>query len=509
MAYEDDELEKDELDLSPIKDEMDSLEEPKDDEVDFSPILDPEVDKEVQDIEDSEKEFATRETLPEEINRNADELLASLSPEETLLSKLETLKQDKSTPSKIEKYRDYLDQYRDLQRKRSNMDLVSGLAAAGAQIGQAMAGKHSGEFKPDMSGVQVLQQLANRPVSDFEQRQVVQNRGLQLQQSINSADPDSAQSKLIRDYLNQRIPGINLGDDVSANDAMILIKAIGRPSQQKAGQVVRTFNPQTGQVELKVFDPTSMSLKPLGETAGFALQPRQDPRTGETIVVNPATGQKQSNITSPTPLEPDGIDLNRENLTTNQQKHLDDYRNKFLDDTKDDRSAINTAQGIKMTIQSGAEIGGDILRELQNQLARGSGEKGAMTDRDVAPFGGRQDLISRIKRASSMAATGQLPDEDREFLTQVANVMEKRAQQYVNNKADFFIDNFQQDLQSAPNFKGKKINKQSVKKLIGTQSSVHDKQPKMLREKQSGKIVPIKDDKYEEALKSGLFEKVP
>lgn len=378
---------------------------------------------------------------------------------------------------RLDKYQKFMEDYKKLQEQRQGGLLTAGLLQAGGQVGQALAGKYSGNFKPDESGIETIKQMANRPVTDFEDAQKVQKSGIGLQDDMESRDPSSHMSQVYRDYARKRLNMPELTDETSAFDIMNLLKGVGRPPQQKGGQIVRTFNPQTGQVEVKVFDPTSMSLQSLNETAGFALQPRVDPRTGETMIVNPATGQRQGNLTGPSPMaKPDekgkSVQVTRENLTTKQQERLDKTREKFLDDTKDDRTAINAAQGIKATLASGKEIGGDILREIQNQLARGSGEKGAMTDRDVAPFGGRQSLLARVQRAVQMSANGTLPDEDRKFLTQVADVMEKRAQGYVANKSDFFIDTMHQDLNSAPNFKNQELDRESIRNLIGVSSAV-------------------------------------
>lgn len=419
-----------------------------------------------------------------ELEKETDEVEADAAPDEEPSSSEEEIEAPKPVfnektlsdiaqepPSQLDRYQNFINEYRRLQNQRKNNDLVTGLMTAGAQIGQSAAGRYSGDFKPDMTGVETVKKMGERPVQDLEEQQVVATRGMQLKGMQDSHDPKSPQSKLVREYVRTRL-NINLPENTSAADAQFLLKLIGKPANQKAGQIVRTYNPATGQIELQVFDPSTQQLKPLGETAGFAMQARTNPRTNEVMVVNPATGKYESTVTGPTALpqqkegEPE-VPLTRENLTAKQQDLLDKGREKFLDDTKDDRNALNAAQGIKMTLESGKEIGGDILREIQNQLARGSGEKGAMTDRDVAPFGGRQSLWARLQRLASMGATGQLPDEDRKFLMDVAGVMERRAKTYVDNKSEFFVNTMHQDLQSAPNLRQHKLTPKQVRKLIG------------------------------------------
>lgn len=464
-----------------------------------------EEDKSVQDTEYPFSQDSENVDLQPEINSEVD----SFSPEYKASENMAQNLQPQEANPNLQKYQDYLSQYKQLQdtagKKETMLNALGGLQT----IGASLAGKGYGNI-PDTSNLEPIRKSIQSAPQEFEQAQKVQATGLSLDDETQARDPNSQISQTYRKYANEKLK-INFDPNTSAYDMMKLLKSAGRPAQNAKGQVVRTFNPVTQQVEMQVFDPTSQSLTPLNATAGFAMQPRQDPRTKELMIVNPATAKIERQLTGPVKAEAgteDIVQINKSNLTKQQQEDLDKTREAFVADTKDDRSALNAAQGIKMTIASGKEIGGDILREIQNQLARGSGEKGAMTDRDVEPFGGRTSLLARINRSAVMAAKGQLPDEDRQFLMKVAGVMEKRAKAYVDNKSDFFVNNTYNDLKTNPSLKGVNFDKSSVKNLIGIGSAVNPNPSEMVQvvSTKTGKTLMLPKDKVKDALKKKLIQ---
>lgn len=287
MAYEED----DELEKEPIDDVEDEASDEKSDEDKAAPI-DESPEKEIEDSEEIGKEEAN--TPEQEINENADELLAGLKPEERAEVK-------SSGNPEIDRYKNFMDQYRKLQAQRKNADLVNGLIAAGGKVGQSIAGKYSGNFVPDQNGNQMLAKMAERPAQDFEQSQVVQGRGMQLQSEMAANDPNSPQSRLVRSYVEKRL-GLKLDDNVSAADAQMLLKTVGRPVQTKFQKVNGTWtDPDTGQAKRMsaVFDPSTGSYKDAdtGKTLpGFlaeGLNPFQtniDPNTGQTRILNKSRG---------------------------------------------------------------------------------------------------------------------------------------------------------------------------------------------------------------------------
>lgn len=75
-------------------------------------------------------------------------------------------------------------------------------------------------------------------------------------------------------------------------------------------------------------------------------------------------------------------------------------------------------------------------------LARASGEVGALSEADKRPFGGEQSLVSRMKQAAQMAATGTLTPENREFVRQLAATMENSAKININRRKKDLAANY-------------------------------------------------------------------
>lgn len=279
MADEDDELEEE---AAPEALEDDKPEVPSEDDTDDVPEARPETEE-----EDTSQS-------PEETTKEIEEAEALQPMEQAAL-------QESKPSSPADKYRNFLDTYQKLQKQRQTGDLVAGLVGAGDKIGQSMAGRYSGNVKPDLSGVELLQQQAGKPVTDFEQAQVVGGRGLQLQGLMNAADPNSQQSKLTRQYLSQRL-GLNLSDDVSAQDAAAMMKMVGRPMQTKYQKVNGTWvDPTTGKAQRMsaIFDPGTGTYK--NADTGKALpgflaeglnpfQITKDPNTGQNQILNKSRG---------------------------------------------------------------------------------------------------------------------------------------------------------------------------------------------------------------------------
>lgn len=393
----------------------------------------------------------------------------------------------KKIPSALDNYKETLEQYRRLQEQRHKGDLVAGLAAAGAQIGQGFAGRASGQFKPDLTGYNVLQQMANRPVSDFEQNQIVQGRGMQLQGQTNSMDPDSQQSKLIRQYLNERLFKDNpLPDTVSAADAMLLMKTVGRPQTTHLSQLPMV-NQQTGAKTMAIFNPT---LGTFTDTAGNALgdgwvrdyraQSFVDPATQERLSFSGGTGKVAGALTGPgvnrpgvpaTNGENKPVELTRTMLTAQQAKEMDHTRDKFISEVKDDRNAINSADRVINVLDKGDQLGGDILGELRDQMSRAFGQKGHITDAQMGRILGREDWKSKFDNAISVAMTGKLDDENRQFLKDVMTAIRDQNQLFVTNKSKVYSNNLFNDFKMAPNLQKAHLTPDSINKLIGVEAA--------------------------------------
>lgn len=296
---------------------------------------------------DEDKARAPKEMDAEDLASEADkvepdELDSSLDEEEPPLKGMagpETHKPQNTPPSQIDRYRQFLDEYKQLQNKRSNADLVNTLVAAGGKIGQSIAGRYSGQFNPDMSGVQMLQKMAERPVQDFEQKQVVGARQAQLGQAQDDIDPASPKSVLIRKYMKDKL-GMDLPDTVSASDAQQLLKLVGKPaSGSEHALQVPLVNQQTGAKVTGVWHPvqqkfTNLAGEPLGTEwiRDYRAQSFLDPMSKERLGFSGGTGRTTGTLTgpgvnrpgAPAPSKPgESVELNRNMLTTQQSHQLD------------------------------------------------------------------------------------------------------------------------------------------------------------------------------------------
>ena len=278
-----------------------------------------ELEKEATDSEDDAPE--AKGEVPEDVDDDSlvpnKEPKADLSPvdedsdEDEELADADAIGEDLASKSpqihvtpennQLNKFKQYMDQYKQLQDQQRKGDVVNGLIAAGGKIGQSIAGRNSGNFVPDPTGNAMLAKMNERPLQQFELGQAVQGRGMQLQSEMAAADPDSPQSKLVRKYVETRL-GLKLDDDVSAADAQMLLKTVGRPIQTKYQKVNGTWtDPTTNESKRMsaIFDPGTGTYKdatsgqPLPGFLAEGLNPFQtvtNPNTGEREVFNKSRG---------------------------------------------------------------------------------------------------------------------------------------------------------------------------------------------------------------------------
>jgi hypothetical protein len=399
------------------------------------------------------------------------------------------LGQTEETPapkSKLDQYQDFMNQYRKLQENRNQSDLVGGLMAAGGKIGQSLAGRASGNFTPDLTGVKLMQEQASRPISDLETQQAVASRGLQLQGMQNSSDPNSPQSKLVRQYLNERMFKDNpLPETVSAADAASIMKMVGKPQATHLSQLPMV-NQETGAKTMAIFNPTTggftdVSGQPLGAgwVRDYRSQSFTDPATGERLGFSGGTGKVSGTLTGPGVNRPGApaagpgeqtTELTRPMLTAQQGKQLDTARHQFINEVKDDRNNLLATDRTIAALQAGKELG-DLPREEQDQLNRAFGQKGHLSDQQVGVALGRPDWSSRFQNAVSIGMEGKLTEENRNFLLDTLKVIRDQNQKYIDSKSQVYSNNLYNDFKSAPNLQKAKISPQSLSKMLGVEAA--------------------------------------
>lgn len=373
---------------------------------------------------------------------------------------------------------------------------------------------------------QTLSRQDKNLVSPFAQRQREQaDLGLkkqkeQIENEVN--DPNSDISKVARERLKKAMPELKDQPGYDQLTAAQLEKLFGKPSQSKGMQQVK-YQDESGNIRIGKWDPVAGLVKSADDAmAGFAQDLRIDPYTGEVIKNSKASGGVNQQKITPSPkLSPsltssggkpgevsteekeaqEAFQL-RNKLNPHQRKSIDENNSAMLKDTQKNRDAITAAQSVRNLLNAPKEgkLDQDILRAIQNQLSRGTGEVGAMTENDVAPFGGRATLLGKLDRWSKMNTTGQLPPEDRKILMQLSKVMEGSAQKGMQQQSRVYQQNITRDT-------GLPLNQSS--KLLGVNAAAMVNPPEVEEEKvkvlnRDGKPGSIPKSKLKDALAHGF-----
>ncbi len=474
---------------------------------------------------------------PPEIKDQADDLIGQLSKEKddkadegrAPASEDDELSDDELTseapaqaqaPShqnpQLSKYQDYLNQYQQLTGQRRKMELMNALTQAGSKIGQSMAGRYSGQFVPDPSQERVLEGLANRPVTDFEQGMAVQGGGLKLAGEINSADPNSPQSAMVRDYLNKRL-GMNLGPDVSAADAQMLMKAVGRPIQTKFQKVNGTWtDPSTGESRRMsaVFNPAtgayqdSETGKSLPGFLAEGLNPFQsiiNPNTGEREVFNKSRGGASAPV--PTGQAPVGQATNPQevnaSLTPVTRKELNDkVVPAFNKETEKIQQRLNHVPVILQRLEE-AQQNPAALPQLKAELARFDVGDQRLAQQELEMFAKRQgykgwgDLLQAKTQGT---ISSDFANDMRQAISHVSDNLHDQLSQAAEKHAKILSSRLPP---------GQKVTPQTIAPLIyGDYKPSKAPQGDMVQvtSAKTGKVFMLPKDKVQQALDNKLIQ---
>lgn len=122
------------------------------------------------------------------------------------------------------------------------------------------------------------------------------------------------------------------------------------------------------------------------------------------------------------------------------------FSDKRLDSIQTGFNKDKIVQKADERIQSAITIrdmvnGNPITQEAARTFAaRASGEVGALSDQDRAAYGGSKALISRINQFAQQAATGELTEENRKFMIQLADLFEKSAKRDIDKRLDLYAN---------------------------------------------------------------------
>lgn len=111
---------------------------------------------------------------------------------------------------------------------------------------------------------------------------------------------------------------------------------------------------------------------------------------------------------------------------------LSQQKSKFDALIKDDVSRLTAAANAYQLLQNDAPISSEVVK---SQLARLSGEVGALSDADLNRFGGSKDVRNRARQLTETLLTGKLSPETRREMIQIVKQFELTARNKINYEA--------------------------------------------------------------------------
>src|SRR5574343_123503 len=136
-------------------------------------------------------------------------------------------------------------------------------------------------------------------------------------------------------------------------------------------------------------------------------------------------------------------------------------------------SAVEFSSVVKDLVASGNPIA---AASIQTYMARASGEVGALTEADKAPFGGSRAIFNRLEQSLKQMADGRLTEDNAKFLSDLADTMAASANRRLDSIARTRAAQFSN------------ANKQYIKEELFSvmrPDSVNVSEPKMSPAKQS------------------------
>lgn len=483
-------------------------EDKKDMSSDSTDSEDADTEKELADSEDSDLK-----PVDQDINDESDDMLANIKPQDKANLNQEvspSVPSNNSGNPKLDRFQDYINQYKKLQDQQRKGDLVNGLIAAGGKIGQSIAGKYSGDFVPDQTGNQMLAKMNERPLQQFEQGQIVQGRGMQLQSEIAANDPASPQSRLVRDYVEKRL-GLKLNDDVSAADAQMLLKTIGKPTQESMRFVNLTNtnknSPDYGKTILGKLSKSGAMFDSKGNplSDNYVIQNAEQitkDANGNVFQVNknmPGIAPRQilssayKPVTAMNPQETENFrpDINQRKALGEEQKRMDTM-------TKAAREGVESATKLEQALKSDNVYQGATLKTTLPKLM---GFNGRMSPLEQQMWTGSQAWNDRAAQFMQTAEEGTLTEKNK----QEALALLEDYKQNVNSDLQNISQGSQQHLEqvySIPRSFSAKATQFPA--LLKTNKESNDL-VKVISAK-TGKSFMLPKDKVQEALKKKLIQ---
>ncbi len=242
-------------------------------------------------------------------------------------------------------------------------------------------------------------------------------------------------------FLSQNLQGLQAQLSINkANDAVTQIKTSMADEQEKRSQLQQLS--QSLVMDLARFGTPADTVQAISQ----AISPQRFFQTPEQVAINPdyASPQQQKAAQTMIKSEQDfkmaladqkGSEI-RDARQAKLDQHVQDKLAKagehFSTIAKKNMESLDASTTLVDMIDAGGPVTDGAISGL---AARASGEVGALTEADKAPYGGSRAMLSRLLRYAKIAATGNLPDSDRAELRKLALTFQAAAKRNIQKKA--------------------------------------------------------------------------
>jgi len=115
------------------------------------------------------------------------------------------------------------------------------------------------------------------------------------------------------------------------------------------------------------------------------------------------------------------------------QKLFVDAQSDFNSAIKDDMKALGQVRSAREALASNNPVADEAIKTM---LAKASGEVGNLTETERDMFGGSKSIMSRLRRMGQRAASGELPEEDKQLLFKLLDVYENGTNSKITGQAE-------------------------------------------------------------------------
>lgn len=241
---------------------------------------------------------------------------------------------------------------------------------------------------------------------------------------IPAAAPQPENSYGIADALVTA--GAGLGDALSSaagrqTNFKKEVSDISKNSQESKRKAIEDYlNQQKTKAEI-----AKLNLDPSQKAEELAL--KKDEAAARKLMAEAVLGSRK-----------DILDLKKQSLSSLEAEREDRRKDSYDKRRADIVGRFNSDPAVKKaqqsldaarTIADLATSGNPIAAAaVPTYAARMSGEVGALTEADKAPFGGSRAILARIDASLKQAATGRMTEENKKFILDLSNLITSRTQ---------------------------------------------------------------------------------